>query len=110
VSELVRAELPDGTAIWVRTGERDGGGDISFGDDVTRRLGDLPGTLDAVTRSVREGLRNAAPDEVSLEFGIEIAVRSGGLVSVLTEAGATAALKVTVTWRRGEEPRTTVSG
>ncbi len=54
-------------------------------------------------------VRTAAPDEVTLEFGIEIAVKSGQLVSVVTEAGGKATLKVTVAWRSGEPAVSTVT-
>ncbi|MGW4031304.1 CU044_2847 family protein [Streptomyces sp. NPDC004838] len=110
MSELVRAEMPDGTPMWVRVADDDEGPrDTGFGDNLSRRLDDLPRTLESLTRSVREGLRNAAPDEVALEFGIEVAVKSGQLVSVLTEAGGSATLKVTVTWRNDSEARATVT-
>ncbi|MFF0449790.1 CU044_2847 family protein [Streptomyces sp. NPDC004609] len=110
MSELVQAEMPDGTTMWVRVGDGDEGPrDTSFGGALSRRLDDLPRTLESVTRSVREGLRNASPDEVALEFGIEVAVKSGQLVSVLTEAGGSATLRVTVTWRKDEHPQTAVA-
>ncbi|WP_432198360.1 CU044_2847 family protein [Streptomyces sp. bgisy027] len=103
MSDAVQAVMPDGTSIWVRVNDEDEGPrDTGFGDRLSRQLGDLPQTLETVTRSVRSGLRRAAPDEVTLEFGIEIAAKSGQLVSVVTEAGGKATLKVTVTWRKGE--------
>ncbi|POG44614.1 hypothetical protein BV881_26050 [Streptomyces sp. ZL-24] len=102
MSDAIQAVMPDGTSIWVHVDDEDEGPrDTSFGDRLSRRLSDLPQTLEAVTRSVRSGLRSAAPDEVTLEFGIEIAAKSGQLVSVVTEAGGKATLKVTVTWRNG---------
>ncbi|WNO70402.1 CU044_2847 family protein [Streptomyces sp. AM8-1-1] len=110
MSDLVQAMMPDGTAMWVRvTDDEEGPRDTGFGDAVSRRLDDLSGTLDTVTRTVRAGLRNAAPDEVALEFGIEVAAKSGKLVSVLTETGGKATLKVTVTWRKGQPTVTTVT-
>ncbi|GAA1522416.1 hypothetical protein GCM10009730_33030 [Streptomyces albidochromogenes] len=103
MSDAVQAVMPNGTSIWVRVNDDDEGPrDTGFGDSVSRQLGDLPTTLETVTQSVRSGLRRAAPDEVTLEFGIEIAVKSGKLVSVVTEAGGKATLKVTATWRTGE--------
>ncbi|MCF4137128.1 hypothetical protein L1856_10450 [Streptomyces sp. Tue 6430] len=89
--------------------EDEGPRDTGFGDRLSRQLGDLPQTLEAVTHGVRSGLRRAAPDEVTLEFGIEIAAKSGQLVSVVTEAGGKATLKVTVTWRKGEAAVSTVT-
>lgn len=113
MSELVQAVLPDGTVLWVRAEDEEAGPvDTGLQDETLRRLEDLPATLQAITRSIRTGLRNSAPDEFSIEFGIEIAGKSGKLVSVLTEVGGKATLKVNVTWRkkdRNDEPRTTVA-
>ncbi|MEU0601646.1 CU044_2847 family protein [Streptomyces sp. NPDC006393] len=110
MSDLVQAIMPDGSSLWVRAGDEETGPtDTGFGPSVPRRLEDLPQTLETVTRSVRAGLRSAAPDEVSLEFGIELAAKSGHLVSVLTDLGGKATLKVNVTWRKGEEPRPAVT-
>ncbi|MFP3989603.1 CU044_2847 family protein [Streptomyces sp. E11-3] len=109
MSDAVEAVMPDGTSIWVRVNDDDQGPrDTGFGDRLVQRLGDLPQTLEAVTHSVSAGLRRAAPDEATLEFGIEIAAKSGQLVSVVTEAGGKATLKVTVVWRKGQPAVSTV--
>lgn len=103
MSDAVQAVMPDGTSIWVRVNDDDEGPrDTGFGDRLSRQLADLPQTLETITHNVRTGLRRAAPDEVTLEFGIEIAVKSGQLVSVVTEAGGSATLRVTATWRKGD--------
>ncbi|MET4921413.1 CU044_2847 family protein [Streptomyces sp. PSRA5] len=110
MSDAVQAVMPDGTSLWVSVNDDDDGPrDTGFGERLSRQLGDLPQTLETVTNSVRSGLRRAAPDEVTLEFGIEIAAKSGQLVSVVTDAGGKATLKVTVTWRKGESAVTAVT-
>lgn len=111
MSDAVQAVMPDGTSLWVSVDDDDDGPrDTGFGERLARRLEDLPQTLEAVTNSVSAGLRGAAPDEVTLEFGIEIAAKSGQLVSVVTDAGGKATLKVTVTWRKGESGVITLTG
>lgn len=110
MSDAVQAVMPDGSSIWVRVNDEDEGPrDTGFSDRLGRRLGDLPQTLETLTRSVRSGLRSSSPDEVTLEFGIEIAAKSGQLVSVVTEAGGKATLQVTVTWRKGDPAESTVT-
>ena len=54
--------------------------------------------------SVVERLRSAidAPDEVTVEFGIELNAQAG---AILAAAGTTASLSVSVTWRAGSAPR-----
>ncbi|WP_330173131.1 hypothetical protein OG875_05665 [Streptomyces sp. NBC_01498] len=110
MSDAVQAVMPDGTPVWVKVNDEERRPrDTGAGDRLSRSLGDLPKTLEAVTESVSLGLRQAAPDEVTLEFGIEIAVKSGQLVSVVTAAEGKATLKVTVTWRKGEPAVTTLT-
>lgn len=110
MTDTVQAVMPDGSSMWVRVNDDDEGPrDTGFGDRLGRQLSDLPQTLETLTRSVRSGLRRSSPDEVTLEFGIEIAAKSGQLVSVVTEAGGKATLKVTVTWRKGEPAESTVT-
>ncbi|MGI5447559.1 CU044_2847 family protein [Streptomyces sp. CA-243310] len=66
--------------------------------------------METVVTTVRSGLRNAAPDEVTLEFGIELSLKSGLLVSVVTASGGKATLKVSATWRKnGDAAVSTVS-
>ncbi|MFI9774488.1 CU044_2847 family protein [Streptomyces sp. NPDC051956] len=108
MSEIVQAETPDGKTLWVRVEDHDGPRDTAFGD-FRYRLGDLPGTLETVVGSVRSGLRRAAPDEVTLEFGIELSIKSGLLVSAVTGAGGKATLKVSATWKNGGEPTLSVA-
>ncbi|WP_265558915.1 CU044_2847 family protein [Streptomyces hygroscopicus] len=101
MSEIVQVETPEGS-LWVRIEERGGPRDTAFGGRY--RLDDLPGTLQTVVGNVRSGLRRAAPDEVTLEFGIELAIKAGALVSAVTSAGGKTTLKVSATWRKGGEP------
>jgi hypothetical protein len=114
-ARLIR--LPDGTEVWARLspvalpagsgGAEEYGDDGDYGDyeDVgafdgaaarVLRLRDL---ITGVAASVRDAAERAAPDEVSVEFGVEFAVKSGAVVSVLADAETCSGLKVTLTWR-----------
>ncbi|WP_405593808.1 hypothetical protein OG741_37735 [Streptomyces sp. NBC_01410] len=106
MSEIVQVETPEGT-LWVRIEDRGGPRDTAFGGRF--QLDDLPRTLETVVGSVRSGLRKAAPDEVTLEFGIELAIKSGLLVSAVTSAGGKTTLKVSATWRKGGQPALSVT-
>ncbi|MDX3538832.1 CU044_2847 family protein [Streptomyces sp. MB09-01] len=71
---------------------------------VSDAIRDLPGSLqealEPVTeaaRSTLEQLRKAGPDEIAVEFGVDLAVEAG---AVITKTGAHCHLKVTVKWKR----------
>lgn len=55
--------------------------------------------VESVVRRVRSALD--APDEVTVEFGIELNAQAG---AILAAAGTTASLTVSVTWRADDTP------
>ncbi|MEU1629852.1 CU044_2847 family protein [Streptomyces sp. NPDC020096] len=120
--QVQRIELPDGTEVWARLsvdaladGEEYGDyEDVGALDGVVARVQQLRGLITGVAASVRDAAAQAAPDEVSVEFGVELAVKSGAIVSVLADGESRAALTVTLTWRdrfgrEGEPPRPEVA-
>jgi len=103
-------ELPDGTQVWARLSRdvlpdsEDADGyddyaDVGALDTVAARVHRLQDLVTGVAASVRDAAAQAAPDEVSVEFGVEFAVKSGAVVSMLAGGESTTALKVTLTWR-----------
>ncbi|MEU7953432.1 CU044_2847 family protein [Micromonospora chalcea] len=97
--EPVRLRMPNGQEIWARVAVEGGPADVAWrGELPSARLDDLVDTVQAVAASVREALSAARPDGWSVEFGIELAVKSGKVISVLTETGAKASLRVTLNW------------
>ncbi|MDT0343275.1 CU044_2847 family protein [Streptomyces litchfieldiae] len=95
----------------------DGGGAILFEADpdltgpvkagrVGEAVRDLPHTLRGAlapvrdtARTVLEQLREAGPDEVEVEFGVDLSAEAG---VVVTKSQAAVHLKVRVLWRSGE--------
>jgi hypothetical protein len=114
MSEIAQVMLPSGDLIWVRvqvaepaaTGERAAGpADVGLGERLAPAVEalHLPGfaeTVRGVVTSVRQALDEHRPDSLAVEFGIEIAARAGGLLSVLAEVGGTAQVRVTASWDR----------
>jgi Trypsin-co-occurring domain 1 len=111
-ARLIR--LPDGTEVWARLspvalpeGSAADEGDEGYGDyedvgaldSAAARVLRLRDLITGVAASVRDAAERAAPDEVSVEFGVEFAVKAGAVVSVLADAEASSGLKVTLTWR-----------
>jgi Trypsin-co-occurring domain 1 len=106
VARLVEFPLQDGGAVLVQVDEAGSG-------PVTRGLGDRHTVTeqarltfeDAISRvqpaaeSLLGRLRTLAdaPDEVGLEFGLELSAEAGAFIA---SASSTANFRVTLTWRR----------
>ncbi|MFF5335189.1 CU044_2847 family protein [Streptomyces sp. NPDC013181] len=117
-SRITRIELPDGTPVWARisgaeelTGRSPGGGptytDTGFGDfadQVQARVESLHSVVTGVARSLAVPLRAVRPDEVSVEFGIELTAKAGKIVGLLADGEAKGAITVTLTWNGGGPP------
>lgn len=116
-TRITRIEMPDGTPVWARISgaeELDGpepGGltfkDTGFGnltDQVQARVESLHSVVTSVARSLAVPLRAVRPDEVSVEFGIELTAKSGKVIGLLADGEAKGAIKVTLTWNGGGPP------
>jgi hypothetical protein len=66
-------------------------------------LANVSGTLEGVAQAVRSGLANVRPDRVTVELGIDLAVKNGKLTAMLVEGEASASLKVTLEWGSGQD-------
>ncbi|WP_436738888.1 CU044_2847 family protein [Streptomyces sp. BBFR102] len=119
-SRVAYVELPDGTPVWARISQADelelpDGAplytDAGFagraGERVQAQVAGLGGLITGVARSVAQGLRAVRPDEVSVEFGIELTAKAGKVVGLLADGEAKAALTVTLTWQNGGPPELT---
>jgi len=96
--------LPSGQVVWSRVSVAPGfreAGAAGLAQILT--LDGFPETVAAIAESVRLGLRERPPREISVEFGIELYAKTGKILSVLAEAGGAASVKVVLTWD-GTEP------
>lgn len=114
MSEIAQVMLPSGDLIWVRVqgaeaaaadGHAVGAADVGLGERIAPavealRLPGFAETVRGVVTSVRQALCEHGPDSLAVEFGIEIAARAGGLLSVLAEVGGAAQVRVTASWDR----------
>ncbi|MFD5024793.1 CU044_2847 family protein [Streptomyces sp. NPDC058373] len=116
-SRVAYVELPDGTPVWARISQADelelpgetplytdAGFAGRAGERVQAQVAGLGGLITGVARSVAQGLRAVRPDEVSVEFGIELTGKAGKVVGLLADGEAKAALTVTLTWQNGGPP------
>ncbi|WP_406497331.1 hypothetical protein OG936_24000 [Streptomyces sp. NBC_00846] len=115
-TRITRIEMPDGTPVWARIsgaeelakpargpaftdiGYRD------FAEQVQARVESLQAVVTSVARSLAEPLRAVRPDEVSVEFGIELTAKAGKVVGLLADGEAKGGIKVTLTWNGGGPP------
>ncbi|MFI5824828.1 CU044_2847 family protein [Streptomyces rishiriensis] len=110
VTRVARIALPDGTPVWARIS---GAGELSapagrlsysdtgFAERVEASVESLHALVTGVARSLAEPLRAVRPDEVSVEFGIELTAKAGKVVGLLADGEAKAGITVTLTWNGG---------
>jgi hypothetical protein len=111
-TRIARVRLPDGTPVWARISGAEElavpSGELSFTDTgftdrVEATVESLNSLVGGVARSLAEPLRAVRPDEVSVEFGIELTAKAGKVVGLLADGEAKAAITVTLTWH-GDGP------
>ncbi|MEV5977225.1 CU044_2847 family protein [Streptomyces sp. NPDC052114] len=104
--EVIQVELPDGTVVDARVSDSDllpqGTGDYTdtgLAESFTARVEGLTELVKGIATNLREATLAAAPDEVTVAFGVELAAKPGRVVSVLADGEAKASVTVTLTWR-----------
>ena len=109
MSEVIPVTLPSGQTILARV-QVEGPVDVGARAALRRlSIADLRETVEGVTQSVAQALRRVQPDEVSVEFGVELAVKTGKLISVLAEGSSKTSIKLTLTWNSSDALRTSAA-
>jgi hypothetical protein len=62
---------------------------------------EVAGTLEGLSDSLKTALSKATPDKVTVELGIELALKAGKLTSLIVEGEGKGALTVTLEWQHG---------
>lgn len=99
-STVVEVDLPNGALALVQARQVDGTGAVKTGfgrldfEGVSR-------TLEGVIEAVRGAVEKAGPSKVSVELGLELAVKSGTLVGLIVDGESSGSLTVTLEWERG---------
>ncbi|MFD3927473.1 CU044_2847 family protein [Streptomyces sp. NPDC058614] len=119
VTRIARIEMPDGTPVWARISgaeelEAPSGGlsytDTGFGERIEAQVESLQSVITSVARSLAAPLRAVRPDEVSVEFGIELTAKAGKVIGLLADGEAKGGLTVTLTWNGGPPDLDPVAG
>ncbi|MFJ8108381.1 CU044_2847 family protein [Streptomyces sp. NPDC096132] len=101
MAPLTRIPLEGGGSVLVEA-RAEAEGPVKAGRlvDVVREVpGTLQDALEPITEAAQaalDQLRKARPDEITVEFGVDLAVEAG---AVITKGRATGHLQVTVSWR-----------
>ncbi|WP_285736939.1 CU044_2847 family protein [Kitasatospora phosalacinea] len=98
MQQLVELAMPDGQTVWALVEGPSGPRDSGLGEQLATRLEGLQESLHAVAANVRSAVAAVRPDEVSVEFGLELAAGRGGVVAALTGVGGKATFKVALKW------------
>ncbi|WP_030899556.1 CU044_2847 family protein [Streptomyces sp. NRRL F-5126] len=107
---VTRVEMPDGTPVWARISGADAleepsgelvFSDVGAGERVAARVEDLKDLVASVARSLAEPLRAVRPDEVSVEFSIELTAKPGKVVGLIADGEAKGGITVTLNWHGG---------
>jgi Trypsin-co-occurring domain 1 len=59
---------------------------------------EVTNTIEGIADSLNAALQKVKPKKASVEFGLEVAVESGKLTSLLVNGSGTATLKITLEW------------
>ncbi|WP_431915484.1 CU044_2847 family protein [Nonomuraea jabiensis] len=104
-----KVELSTGETIWVAATvapadrEHDDGPQDVFGGRAVKKLQGFGETLGGIVSSVHKSMAGIRPDEVSLEFGLEVGCQAGEWLAGLADVSTNASVTVTLTWNRAEE-------
>ncbi|WP_446225887.1 CU044_2847 family protein [Nocardia sp. IBHARD005] len=109
MTRIEQLELPDGTEVFARIDGLDGAEGDAETPGVTNiglgsRLENLGPTIRGVASSVHASVAGLSADSVSVEFGIELSMGTGGIIAVIASGGAKTSVKVRLDWDlRGDD-------
>lgn len=93
---VIDVTVPGDHPVALRAVTLGGAADVGALDKL--HLDSVAETIKSIAETLGTAIKQASPKKASVEFGLEVAVKGGKLVSLITEAGGTATLKVTLEW------------
>jgi hypothetical protein len=67
---------------------------------VQGRFADVVAAIKGVAKNVKEAVQDASPDEVEVEFGVDIKVEPSGIAALIVSGDLGATMKVTLKWSK----------
>jgi hypothetical protein len=102
---VVEVDLPNGATGLVAVRELDGGGADKVGWQDRFDFQGVSDTLEGVADALRASMVRARPTKVTVELGVQLAVKAGKLTALIVGGDAKATLTVTLEWSgSGESP------
>jgi hypothetical protein len=95
-----RARVGSGHVILVEA-RSSGGSEEDVGAGELLAFEGVEEAITTISQRVTSALKAANPDRASVQFGIDVAVGSGGLTGLLARGSGAATLKVTLSWGGG---------
>jgi hypothetical protein len=102
---LLPVDVDDETTLWIEATMVGGETEVAYSEKAFSReaFAALTSAMEAVSREIKESISKVKPQKVKIEFGIEAAVKSGELVSILVSADSTSTFKITLEWEPGAD-------
>jgi Trypsin-co-occurring domain 1 len=107
MSDLVRIPLDGGGSVLVERADGDVRGPVRAGQrgnvvvEATETMRQALEPIRRGARAVLDGLRETAPDEIKVEFGVTLTAETGAIIA---KASSDCHLTVTLTWKGEEHP------
>ncbi|MGW2770048.1 CU044_2847 family protein [Streptomyces sp. NPDC001275] len=101
-TEAYEVDLGDGTAILVRARTADGSdtGPTDVGLRQAMSFTQVAGAVRQLSSELRDAVRAARPDEMEIEFGLELGVKASRLLAVLADGESKATFQVRLKWTK----------
>ncbi|TAM57159.1 MAG: hypothetical protein EPN49_16195 [Rhodanobacter sp.] len=98
---IVPVEFEDGTKMYVQAVEPPGSRrELASASDITGKFKSVADAVRNIAKDVKDALAAAAPDEAQVEFGLDLAIESGGVAALVCKGDAKASLKILLKWSR----------
>jgi hypothetical protein len=92
---LIPVKLANGVEMRVAATVLGGEEDVAF---KLLSFEEITNTIEGIAGSLNAALQKIKPKKASIEFGLEVAVESGVLTTLLVKGSGTATLNITLEW------------
>ena len=98
----IPVQIEEGLTVRIETASLGGREKVGLLDSLPFQ--ELMRGIEAVARSFSESLEKIRPSKASVEFGVEVAVEAGKLVTVICQGSGKANFTVTLEWEKEKAP------
>ena len=101
-TEIVQVKLPNGKEVKIEA--RFLGGEENVSAKKILLLDDLTGVLDGVVLMIADSLQKVQPTKATVKLGLEVALESGQLTTLIVKGSGKANLEITLEWEKRDMP------